>query len=273
MWGWRPEILFPLLLGGSACTIGWWRLSRRSPQPVPLRRLAVALGGLTSIAVALLSPVDTLAHALFWAHMVQHMLLMMVAAPLLLLADPLAVVLWALPRNARVRVGRLLAAGALPRRIWQALTWMPVAWVTYALTLWLWHLPSAYEAALRDRLLHDLEHLAFFWAGVLFWWPIINPAPHLWGRVPHALRVVYLVLGAFQQALLGLLLTLSPRVLYPSYLIAPRAGEWSPLEDQAWGGVVMWGLGGAIEMVGVLLLLFRLLSVQDAETSPSPSSP
>lgn len=263
---WRPEILLPLLLLGSAFTVGYWRLSRRSPQHVPPWRLTLALGGLACITVALLSPLDRLAHALFSAHMVQHMLLMMVAPPLLLFADPLPMVLWALPSSGRVRVGALLAEGAPFRRIWQGLTCMPVAWLISALTLWLWHLPAAYDAALRYPPLHDLEHLAFFWAGVLFWWPVISPAPRLRGHAHRELRIVYLVLGALQKAALGLLLTLSPWVLYASYAVVPRAGELSPLEDQAWGGVIMWGAGGAIDMVAVLALLLRFFSVEEPET-------
>ncbi len=268
MWSWRPEILIPLALVGTAFTIGWWRLSRCSANRFPPWRVPLALGGLTSIALALLSPLDRLARGLFLAHMVQHMLLMMVAPPLLLLADPLPVQVWGLPRRVRAGVGKLLGAGAPLRRALQVLTWMPVAWLVFTLTLWVWHLPAAYDAAVGDAHLHDLEHLAFFWAGVVFWWPVINPAPHVRGQIQYGARIVYLVLGAFQKAALGLLLTLSPRVLYRSYAVAPQLWGLSPLEDQAWGGFIMWGLGGAIDMLAVLVLLFKFFSVEEHEALP-----
>jgi len=268
MWRWRSEVVLPLLLLGSLFIIGWWRLSRRSHQGLPRWRLTVALCGLMTIALAVLSPLDRLAHLLFSAHMVQHLLLMMVAPPLLLLADPLPILVWALPRPGRVLVARLLVAGAPLRRAWQAMTWMPVAWFTSALTLWFWHLPAAYDAALNFRLLHDVEHLAFFWGGIVFWWPIVSPAPRLHGYVHHSLRIVYVVLAGGQQALLGLLLSMSPKALYPFYADAPRVWGLGPLDDQAWGGVIMWGTGGVIGIITVMVLVFCLLRLEERPPFP-----
>jgi len=269
MWGWRSEVVLPLLLGGSLFTFGWWRLSQRSHLGLPPWRLTLALCGFMTIALALLSPLDRLAHLLFSAHMIQHMLLMMVAPPLLLLADPFPILLWALPRPGRVLVSRLLVAGAPLRRVWRAMTWMPVAWFTSALALWLWHLPAAYNAALNFRLLHDVEHLAFFWGGILFWWPIVSPAPRLHGHVHHSLRILYVVLAGGQQTLLGLLLSMSPKVLYPFYADAPRPWSLSPLDDQAWGGIIMWGTGGVIGIITVMVLVFCLLSLEERPPFPA----
>lgn len=266
----RPGLLALLLLLGTAYATGWWRLSRRAPQLVPWWRPALTLAGLGSLALALLSPLDTLAHRLFVAHMVQHILLIALAAPTLLLADPLAALLWALPAGPRLRAGRLLVRGAPLRRIWRALTRAPVAWLGYALVLWLWHLPPAYDAALADRLLHDLEHLAFFASAVLFWWPVIDPAPHLGRALSHRSRVVYLVLGALQSAGLGLLLAASPNVLYSSYTVSRAPGHLTPLEDQALGGVVMWGLSALVDMLAVMVLLYRFLTL---EGTPSLTPP
>ena len=260
---WRFEILVPLLMASSVVARGWWRLSRRASRWALPWQPALVFAGLASVAAALLSPLDRLAHVLFSAHMVQHTLLVMVAPPLVLLADPLPLFLWGLPGGVRRRVGQLLAPGALARQLWRRLTWMPVAWLAYAMTLWLWHLPAMYEAALEDRFLHDLEHLAFFGTGLLFWWPIVNPAPRLHGRGRHVLRIIYVLLGEGQHALLGLLLSMSSEVLYPFYLRAPN-----PLEDQAWGGVIMWGTGGVAGLITVIVLLFSLLEREEQMSVP-----
>lgn len=258
----RPEVWVPLLVLGTVYAVGWWRLSRRARRLAPWRP-ALALAGLGSVAVALLSPLDALAHRSFAAHMVQHMLLVALAAPALLLADPFPALVWALPARARRRAGRLLVRGAPVRRLWRAATRVPVAWLASTAVLWFWHLPPVYDATLRDPLLHDLEHLAFFVGAMLFWWPVINPAPHV-GAAPHpGLRVVYLVTGALQSAILGLLLAASPTVLYASYTSARRPWELSPLDDQALGGVVMWGVMGGVDMLAVMLLLYQYFALED----------
>ncbi|HET8579183.1 MAG TPA: cytochrome c oxidase assembly protein [Methylomirabilota bacterium] len=258
-WSWRPEVLLPLAVLVALYGVGWWRLSRRSCSGLPMWRLISCMLGIAAVGAALLSPVNQLAEDLFFIHMVQHLLLIKLAAPAFLLADPLPVALWGLPAALRVRAGRQLARKRPLRAAWQVLTWTPLTWLMYALTLWLWHLPIAYDAALNHRLLHDAEHLAFFWAALLFWWPVIAPAPHLRRPLHHGVRIVYLVLAAFQEAALGLFLTVVPWVLYPSYALAPRVLALTAQQDQTWGGIVMWGAGGAIDMTVVLVLLFRLL--------------
>jgi putative membrane protein len=257
-WDIRPEVAVPLLLAGGACAVGWWRLSGRGAEP-PRWRAVAAAGALVTVAVALMSPLEQAADASFAAHMLQHVLLITVAAPLLLLADQFAALLWALPHPLRTGVGRLLRPGAPLRGLCRRLTAMPVAWPVHALVLWLWHLPIAYDAAVSDRVVHDLEHLAFFLSALLFWWPVIGPAPRVRPPAGYGGRMVYLVLGAFQSALLGLLLTLSPRAWYQSY---------ASVEDQSLGGVVMWGVGGALDMLAVLVLMSCFLASQNA-TAPA----
>ena len=278
MWEWRPEVLLPLSLVAAAGGVGWWRLSLRGARPLPLRRAVLMLSGLAAVALALVSPIASGAHARFSVHMVQHVLLMMVAPPLVMMADPLPAILWALPRSIRVPVGRGLAPGAVLRRLWQGLTWPPAAWLGSTLALWLWHLPGAYEAALNDDVLHDVEHLVLFGAGILFWWPLIGPAPRVRGLLPYSLRLVYLVPAGGQQALLGLLLSTSPVVLYPSYQTSPSSWGLSPLDDQARGGVIMWAAGGIIGLVTLMVLMYRLLEVEEKgdeprdERRPAPSA-
>jgi putative membrane protein len=131
-----------------------------------------------------------------------------------------------------------------------------VAWTVYALVLWTWHLPVAYDAALAHGGLHDLEHLSFALAAIVFWWPVIGPAPRSATPPTAVARVVYLVLAAFSSGALGVLLAASPAPLY-AYPAIPDAP--SPLEDQAWGGIVMWAVGGAIDMAAVLAVVARVV--------------
>lgn len=262
-WTWRPEVAGPLLGLGAAYAVGWWRLSRRGRTRLAWWRATAAAGALLGLALALLSPLDGVAHAVFAGHMLQHLLLIAVAAPALLLADPFPALLWALPGPLRARVGRLLRPGAPLRQVWARLSAMPVAWLAHALVVWLWHVPAAYDAAVADRLLHDLEHLTLFASAVLFWWPPIHPAPRVRSPAAPGLCIGYLVLAAFQGALLGLLLALSPETWYASY--RETSGGWglTPREDQALGGVLMWGLGGAVDMLAVLVVLQRYLGSED----------
>ena len=249
----RPAVAVVLLTLTGLYLLGWSRLLRRGPGIATDGRLALALGGSAALTLALSPLVDEAAHARFSAHMLQHLLLTVVAAPALVLAAPLAITLWALPRGARRAARPLLAAGTAGRSLLRALTSMPLAWTLHAAALWLWHLPSAYEAALGTPWLHDLEHMSFLVTAVFFWWPVIEPAPRLRPVRGHGVRLVYLVLGAFQAAALGVLLALAPVILYPAYAGADA------LEDQALGGVLMWALGGAGDMLAVGLLLWRFL--------------
>lgn len=228
--------------------VGFGKLSRRAANAVTASRLGFAALAVACLVIALLSPLDRLADDSFTAHMVQHMVLVMLAAPALLLADPFPAVLWALPESWRRRLRRRLTRESTAGRLWAMATAMLLTWPLYTAVLWLWHLPAAYDAALAHRWLHDFEHVSFFAAAVLFWSPVIRPAPRFRPAAPPALRIAYLLLAAFQTAALGLVLTLAPTTLYRSY----RA-----LDDQASGGIVMWALGGLIDMLAVLLVLYR----------------
>lgn len=253
----RANVALPLVAIAAAYALGSWRLSRRASGSVTTTRIACAGAGLAAIALAVASPLDELAETLFVAHMVQHMLLIIVAAPLLLLADPFPIVLWALPARLRLAAARHLSRRSVAGRAWRAMTGMRATWLVYAAVLWLWHLPLAYEAALADRFVHDLEHVTFFAAAALFWWPVVHPAPRFRGPASHAARTAYLVLGAFQASALGLYLALAPAPLYRAYAIVARPEGFGVLEDQAWGGIVMWALGGLADMLAVLVLVYE----------------
>jgi putative membrane protein len=262
-WDWRPAVL--LVIGGLAALYlrGWWRLRRtRRHGAAPGWRLAAYLIGLGCIFIALCSPLELLAELSFTAHMAQHQLLTMWAAPALLLAAPFPVILWALSPPLRRRLGALVTRPGRVRGLLSWLTRMPVAGTLYTVTLWSWHHPAAYEAALRYPLLHDIEHLTFFGTAVLFWWPIINPAPRfrrLTSGAMYGARIGYLILATAQNTMLGAVLGLSERVFYPSYAAGPRLfADWNPLDDQAFGGGIMWS-GSHMFLLGVLILLHRAM--------------
>jgi cytochrome c oxidase assembly factor CtaG len=268
-WSLAPELVLPLAAVAGLYAVGWWRLARRGARPA--WRPAASLGGLLALAAALLSPVAALGHFLFAAHMTQHLLLMAVAAPLLLLADPLPAVLWALPRPLRLRAGRLLA-GARPLRVaWERLTSVPIAALVYAAVLWGWHHPRAYEAALAGEWMHHLEHVAFFGAAVLFWWPVVGPAPRARRPASYGVRIAHVVAAALHGSVLAMLLAWSPRVLYETYAAVPRVSALTPIEDQALGGVVMWAGAATVDMLAVLALVWRLLDALERPAGPAPA--
>ena len=262
-WHLRPDVLLVLVATAGAYAVGWWRLRRAGHRLIARGwRLLSYLSGLVFVAVALMSPIGYLAHQLFTAHMIQHILLIMVAAPLLLLGNPLPASLWGLPKGLRHSVGRLLVRGAFMRNAIWALTLMPVAWIAYVGNLWLWHLPVAYQAALRHHAVHDLEHLLFFGTAILFWWPIIEPAPRLHGLVHSAFGILYLIAATGQNTLLGALLALPERLIYPYYAEPPRLFGLTPLEDQALAGGIMWSMGH-MYLIPLLLLVARILNRQE----------
>lgn len=268
-WSFAPELVLPLAAVTGLYAVGWWRLTRRGARPS--WRPAAGLGGLLALAAALLTPVAALGHFLFAAHMSQHLLLMAVAAPLLLLADPLPAVLWALPRPLRRAAGRLLAGGRPLRAIWERVTAVPVAALVYAAVLWGWHHPMAYEAALGGEWVHHVEHLAFFGAAVVFWWPVIGPAPRARRPASYRLRIAHAVIAALHGSGLAMLLAWSPRVLYDTYAAVPRVTTLTPLEDQALGGVIMWAGSATVDMLAVLALVWGLLAALERSPGPAPA--
>lgn len=268
-WQFEPLTLVPLLVIGGLYLRGRARLARRSHhQAGEATRQAYFLTGWLVAAVALLSPIHTFSEELFALHMVQHLLLTGVAVPLLLLANPLPAMLWSLRSPARAVAGRLLAQPGLLQRTLRLLTHPLLAWWVFTLTIWLWHQPFAYAAALENELLHHLEHLSFVLAAVLFWWPVIGPAP-LRSRLSYPARLLYVFATWLPNSLLGAGITFAPTVLYPFYAARPRHWGLDPLTDQQIAGLIMWIPGDLIFASAMLLLLLAALNQEDRRASHS----
>jgi len=265
-WDWRSEVILVLVLLGACYSLGWWRLRRQGQRRLATGwRLTSYLSGLVVLAVALLSAVDGLQSVLFTMHMVQHELLMMVAPPLLLLANPLPFLLWGLPASPRQAVGSLLSRRSAFRRVVQHLTRPWVAWALYVGTLWLWHVPAAYDAALRSDPIHDLEHLSFFGTAMLFWWHVTGAAPRIHGSPSYGLRMAYVLAALVQNELLGVSIAFAGQPIYAHYTTVPRLWGLSVMEDQMLGGAIMWIPGGMMYVVAAVFLLFALVAREEKE--------
>ena len=226
------------------------RVARAHPaNPHPRHRSWLFAAGLVVIGVALLSPIEAYEGQLFSVHMVQHMLLELVAAPLLLAGAPITLAL----RTASPAWRRRLLA-VLQSRAVHALSFPVVAWVLFAAVNWGWHFSTLYDQALENELLHYVQHATFLGAALLFWWPAIGADPSPW-RLPHPLRLFYLFLAMPQNSFLGVALLQTSTVLYPHYLTNARAWGPTPLDDQHLGGVIMWVFGDVAFLAGMAIVV------------------
>jgi cytochrome c oxidase assembly factor CtaG len=174
--------------------------------------------------------------------MTQHEILMLVAAPLLVLGRPLVVLLWSLPADARQRVGKLVTGDGVAMA-WRVTTAPLTTLLVHGLAVWVWHVPRLFDAALESEPIHALQHLCFFVSAALFWWAIIHGR---YGRAGYGVSVLFVFATALHQSVLGALLTLGRVVWYP--LAAARAREtgFDPLQDQQLAGLLMWVPSGVL---------------------------
>src|SRR5207249_2305583 len=183
--------------------------------------------------------IEPFATLLLQVHMLQHLLLMMAAPPLLWLGAPLFPLLRGLPQPVRTYwVAPLFRSLAL-RALFARMTHPMVALPLFVATTWLWHAPPAYELALRSSGWHYLQHVCFLATGLLFWYPVVRPYPSR-PRWSPWLLFPYLIVADVQNTILSALLTFSSQVLYPHYAQVPRLGGLSALNDQSAAGVLMW---------------------------------
>lgn len=246
-WTWSPLVVTVLVTSGLTYASGLRRLWSRLGAGGGIRWWEAACfgAGWLSLWVALVSPLDRLSDILFSAHMAQHELLMVVAAPLLVLGRPFLPVLWALPAPTREALG-VWARQPGVRATWASLTAPFTVLALHAAAVWVWHAPVLFEAALRSETVHAFQHLCFFWTAALFWWSMVQGG---YGRLGYGLAVLFVFTTAVHTSVLGALLTFASVLWYPSY--AGRSAEWGvpALDDQQLAGLYMWVPSGLTFLV------------------------
>jgi cytochrome c oxidase assembly factor CtaG/polyferredoxin len=252
-WPSAPWLSVALLLSAATYGRGWMALRRRNPGRWHSGKLAAYLGGLVALFLAFGSPVELFGPLLLQVHMIQHMLLMMVAPPLLWLGAPMFPMIRGIPRPIRIYWVVPILRSRTVRRVFARLSDPAPALAFYLAATWLWHIPGVYEAALRSSGLHRLQHLCFLGSSLLFWYPVVRPYPAR-PRWSPWLLLPYLLIADVSNTVLSALLTFSDRVIYPHYGQIPRLSGISALDDQATAGVIMWVPGS----VGFLLPLFGI---------------
>jgi len=248
-----------LLLAVAALYLrGWLHLRAELPRKYTTGRLAAFAGGLVVILLALVSPVDAFGDMLLSAHMIQHLLLIMVAPPLLLLGQPVLPLLRGLPRWIfKDALGPFLRWREL-KEVGGATVHPIVSWFTFAIVIIVWHLPRFYELALHSQAWHQGEHACFFWSAMAFWWPVIGvwPTHPIW---PRWAMIPYLLLADLVNTGLSAVLSFSDHVLYASYQLAPRLWGISALGDQSAAGAIMWVPGSIAFLLPAVMLGMRAL--------------
>jgi cytochrome c oxidase assembly factor CtaG len=261
-WQLEPVTLALLIASAVLYLAGERRVAELHPRnPWRKSRTWAFLAGLAVLAVALLSPLATYAEALFSVHMVQHLLLTMVAAPLLVLGTPVSLLVRAVGRSGHRTVMRVL-------RSWPVavLTHPLIAWVGFVAVIWGAHFSGLYDAALQSPLVHAAEHALFLVSALLLWWPVIGLDPSRW-RMPHPMRIGYLFLQGPVNTFLALALYSSGRILYPAYAASGRTWGPAPLDDQRLGGAIMWVVGDLLFLAATILAIAAWMRHEEVVTA------
>ncbi len=251
-------VVVPLLLTAWMYFRGWRNLKRRASGRFGARQLGCFLAGLSALFLALASPIEAFSGFLLHIHMLQHLLLMMAAPPLLWLGDPLLPLLRGLPVSVRRYWISPLFRSKLLRSFVRRLTSLPAALGLFIGATWIWHAPQLYQLALTSPGWHYLQHACFLGTALLFWYPVVQPFPsrpmaNRWLILP------YLFLADLQNTALSALLTFTERPLYPYYTTMPRLWGLSAVQDQAIAGVIMWVPGSLAFLLPLAWIGCRLL--------------
>jgi putative membrane protein len=252
----RPEsvVLVWLIAFGAVYTGGvirLWRVAGRGRGISRVQAAAFAAGWLT-LVLALYGPVDVLSDSLFSAHMVQHELLMVVAAPLIAASSPIVAATWLFRRSRLRAVPPYGSAGHVVRFFRGLYTEPAFVWLLHAFALWVWHLPILFQLAMGHESIHIVQHFCFFATACLFWWGMAHGR---YGRLGYGAAFLYIFATAVHSGVLGALMTFSPSIWYPVYAKTTAAWGFTPLEDQQVAGLIMWVPASAIFLVVGLAFL------------------
>ena len=270
-WSFQLPVTCFLVLAAFFYLKGWLRLRKALPNTIPVWRLAAFMGGLFSLWIAVGSPLQDFDEALLSIHMVQHILLMGVAPPLILLGAPALPFLHGLPqRLVRGVLGPILRWAPL-QGLGHAMTHPVFCWLAATIALIGWHIPGAFELAVHSPFVHEVEHASFFTTSILFWWPVVQPWPSV-ARWPRWSIPLYLFLGTLANDTVSAFLALFDRVLYPSYASLPRPFNVSPLNDQAFAGAMMWVFGTFVYLVPAVVITMQILSPRGAHCQFQPGA-
>lgn len=255
-WNWSPSILIGLALFCGAYLYGVGPLRNRFKwaDRIEPRQIALFLSGAFVIFIALASPLDEIGDEyLFSAHMAQHLLLILVMPPLLLLGTPGWLLRPFLRDAALARIGRFATAPVF-------------ALVSFNAIFTLYHVPAIYELALENDTIHIIVHLILMATAVITWLPILSPLPEL-PRIPPAAQILYLFLQSIPPTILGAIITFADTVLYPTYATAPSIFGMTPLADQQIAGLIMWVPGSGIYLLALTIVFFKWFG-HDTEAEP-----
>jgi putative membrane protein len=261
-WTYDPWILVPLYVSGLLYYFGTARIWRHAGHGRGVKHWQACSFwlGWWLLALALTSPLHWLGERLFVAHMIEHEIIMVLAAPLLAIARPVGAFLWAVPRVLRRVVGRLAKTSAISKP-WAVLRDPLIATLIHAVVLWAWHMPRLFNLVLVDVTMHRLQHATFFFSAVLFWWSLFYGPLRQRG---YGMSVGWLFVTSLHTAALGIFLTLSRLPWYPRQ--TEFASQWglTPIEDQQLAGLVMWVPAGFVYMAVALFFASRWISTSSA---------
>jgi cytochrome c oxidase assembly factor CtaG len=249
-WGFEPALVVPLVILGVMYARGLARVRAARAHAIRSRDVASFAAGYATLLVALVSPLHGMSEEIFSAHMLQHELLMAVAAPLLVLGRPGPVLLWSFDRRARFAVAHALHAASV-RRVWRMLTRPFDAWLLHALAIWIWHIPALFQATLHSDVAHAMQHASFLGSAVLFWWSIT----HGTRRADRGMAIIYLFTTAVHTGVLGALMAFAHAPWYPEYASSAAAWGLTPMGDQQLAGLIMWVPASAAYLVAALAVI------------------
>lgn len=269
---WSPPIWLTLSIALTALIYlrGWLALRKTRHDQFNRMRLLSFLGGLAALWIAIGSPLEAVADELLSAHMVEHLILMSVVPPLVLLGLPAVPLLRGLPFIVRRGVARPLLRWMLLRRIVELLLSPPIAWLSMNVAFLAWHIPAAYDFALEHEGWHDFEHICFLFTSILFWWCVVRPWPAE-RRRPQWGILLYLVSADLVNTALSAFLAFCNRPAYAFYVTHSNPFGAAPLPDQILGAVIMWVAGSMAFLMPAAGITFALLQPTHARRIYSPS--